>query len=109
MLDLVLIYFIILLIYNYEKLEFVGDVVVWFVVAELLFENYFDCLIGEFVVICFVLVSDCFLVEIVNKYGWNCYLLVFKSVVGDKVGEEFWVVDFFEVVLVVFYLSIKNL
>lgn len=95
--------------HNYEKLEFVGDAVVRLVAAELLFENYPNCPVGEFAAIRSILVSDRSLAQIANKYEWSRYLLVSKSAAGDKAGEESRLADSFEAVLAALYLSTNNL
>ena len=108
LLDLALTHSTVSSTHNYEKLEFVGDAVVRLVAAELLFENYPDCPVGEFAAIRSILVSDRSLAEIAKKYRWCRYLLVSKSAAGDKAGEDSRLADSFEAVLAALYLSTNN-
>jgi len=109
LLDLALTHSTISSTHNYEKLEFIGDAVVRLVAAELLFENYPNCPVGEYAAIRSILVSDRSLAQIANKYEWSRYLLVSKSAAGDKAGEESRLADSFEAVLAALYLSTNNL
>ncbi|MGE5658921.1 MAG: ribonuclease III [Actinomycetota bacterium] len=94
---------------NYEQLEFVGDAVVRLVAAELLFENYPECPVGEFAAIRSVLVSDRILAHIAESYGLGRYLIVASSAACDKTGEETRLADAFEAVLGALYLSTHTL
>lgn len=94
---------------NYEQLEFVGDAVVRLVAAELLWEIYPDCPVGEFAAIRSVLVSDRILAQLATEYGFELYLLVAGSATTDKVGQESRLADAFEAVLGALYLSTHTL
>lgn len=94
---------------NYEQLEFVGDAVVRLAAAELLFESYPDCSVGEFAAIRSVLVSDRTLAQIADSYGLGRYLIVGSSAAYDKTGEESRLADAFEALLGALYLSTHTL
>lgn len=94
---------------NYEQLEFVGDAVVRLVAAEILWETYPDCPVGEFAAIRSVLVSDRILATLAIEYGLELYLLVSGSAATDQVGQESRLADAFEAVLGAFYLSTHTL
>lgn len=90
---------------NYEQLEFVGDAVVRLVAAEVLWETYPECPVGEFAAIRSVLVSDRILAQLATEYGLELYLLVSNSASTDKAGRESRLADAFEAVLGALYLS----
>lgn len=94
---------------NYEQLEFVGDAVVRLVAAEILWETYQDCPVGEFAAIRSVLVSDRILATLATEYGLELYLLVSGSATTDKAGQESRLADAFEAVLGALYLSTHTL
>lgn len=94
---------------NYEQLEFMGDAVVRLVAAEVLWENYPDCPVGEFAAIRSVLVSDRILAQLATEYGWELYLLVAGSATSDQAGVESRLADAFEAVLGALYLSTHTL
>jgi len=94
---------------NYEQLEFVGDAVVRLVAAEVLWETYPDCPVGEFAAIRSVLVSDRILAQLAAEYGLELYLLVAGSASTDKAGQETRLADAFEAVLGALYLSTHTL
>ena len=94
---------------NYEQLEFLGDAVVRLVAAEVLWETYPECPVGEFAAIRSVLVSDRILATLATQYGLELYLLVSGSATTDKVGEETRLADAFEAVLGALYLSTHTL
>lgn len=94
---------------NYEQLEFVGDAVVRLVAAEVLWENYRDCAVGEFAAIRSVLVSDRILAQLATSYGLDLYLLVAGSASSDRTGKESRLADAFEAVLGALYLSTHTL
>lgn len=94
---------------NYEQLEFVGDAVVRLVAAQLLWETYPDCPVGEFAALRSVLVSDRILATLATEYGLEQYLLVSGSAISDKGGEESRLADAFEAVLGALYLSTHTL
>jgi ribonuclease-3 len=52
-----------------------GDAVVRLVAAEVLWETYPECPVGEFAAIRSVLVSDRILATLANQYGLELYLL----------------------------------
>ena len=90
---------------NYEQLEFIGDAVVRLVAAEVLWETYPDCPVGEFAAIRSVLVSDRTLASLATQYSFELYLLVSGSAITDHAGEESRLADAFEAVLGALYLS----
>jgi ribonuclease III len=90
---------------NYEQLEFVGDAVVRLVAAEVLWETYPECPVGEFAAIRSVLVSDRILAQLATAYDLELYLLVSNSASSDKAGRESRLADAFEAVLGALYLS----
>lgn len=94
---------------NYEQLEFVGDAVMRLVVAELLFEIYPTCSVGELSAIRSILVSDRTLAGLATSYGLERYLLVAPSAAKDSRGYESRLADAFEAVLGALYLSSHNL
>lgn len=94
---------------NYEQLEFVGDAVVRLVAAEVLWETYPDCPVGEFAAIRSVLVSDRILAQLAAEYRLELYLLVAGSASTDKAGQETRLADAFEAVLGALYLSTHTL
>lgn len=94
---------------NYEQLEFIGDAVVRLVAAEVLWETYPDCPVGEFAAIRSVLVSDRILAQLATQYGFELYLLVSGSASTDRAGEETRLADAFEAVLGALYLSTHTL
>ena len=109
LLDLALIHPTVSTQANYEQLEFIGDAVVRLVAAELLWETYPDCPVGEFAAIRSVLVSDRILAQLATEYGLELYLLVSGSAASDKAGEERRLADAFEAVLGALYLSTHTL
>lgn len=94
---------------NYEQLEFVGDAVVRLVAAEVLWETYPECPVGEFAAIRSVLVSDRILAMLAQEYGLGLYLLVSGSAISDKPGEDSRLADAFEAVIGALYLSTHTL
>jgi ribonuclease-3 len=94
---------------NYEQLEFVGDAVVRLAAAQLLYELFPNCPVGEFAAIRSVLVSDRTLSQVAENYGLARYLLVAPSAAGDKAGAESRVADAFEAMLAALYLSTGTL
>lgn len=94
---------------NYQQLEFVGDAVVRLASAELLLETYPHLPVGEFAAIRSILVSDRFLAEIAEQYGFDMYLLSAPSVKGDNNGKTSRLADAFEAVLGALYESTKNM
>jgi ribonuclease-3 len=94
---------------NYEQLEFVGDAVVRLVAANVLWDNYPDCSVGDFAAIRSVLVSDRVLAQLAQEYGLELYLLISGSAGADKAGQESRLADAFEAVLGALYLSTHNL
>lgn len=94
---------------NYEQLEFVGDAVVRLVAAEILWEAYSNCPVGEFAAIRSVLVSDRVLATLATNYGLELYLQVASSATGDRAGRESRLADAFEAVLGALYLSTHTL
>ena len=94
---------------NYEQLEFVGDAVVRLVAAEILWETYPDCPVGEFAAIRSVLVSDRILAQIADKYDLELYLLVSGNTSCDRAGQQTRLADAFEAVLGALYLSTHTL
>jgi len=94
---------------NYEQLEFVGDAVVRLVAAVVLWDNYYECSVGDFAAIRSVLVSDRILAQLARSYGLELYLLVAGSATTDQVGQESRFADSFEAVLGALYLSTNNL
>lgn len=94
---------------NYQQLEFVGDAVVRLASAELLLEIYPHLPVGEFAAIRSILVSDRFLAEIAEQYGFDMYLLSVPSVKGDNNGKTSRLADAFEAVLGALYESTKDM
>jgi ribonuclease-3 len=94
---------------NYQQLEFVGDAVVRLASAELLLETYPHLPVGEFAAIRSILVSDRFLAEIAEQYGFEMYLLMTFNVKADKYGRVSRLADAFEAVLGALYESTKNM
>ena len=94
---------------NYEQLEFVGDAVVRLAAAEVLWETYPACPVGEFAAIRSVLVSDRTLATLATEYGLELYLLVSGSATTDYAGQESRLADAFEAVLGALYLSTHTL
>ena len=94
---------------NYEQLEFMGDAVVRLVAAEVLWETYPNCPVGEYAAIRSVLVSDRILAQLADEYGFELYLLVSGSATGDKAGQETRLADAFEAVLGALYLSTHSM
>lgn len=94
---------------NYEQLEFIGDAVVRLVAAEILWETYAECPVGEFAAIRSVLVSDRLLATLATEYGLELYLLVSGSATRDQIGQESRLADAFEAVLGALYLSTHTL
>jgi ribonuclease-3 len=109
LLDLALTHPSISLTRNYEQLEFVGDAVVRLASAELLLEIYPHLPVGEFAAIRSILVSDRFLAEIAEEYGFDLYLLMTPNVRNDKWGKVSRLADVFEGVLGALYQSTKNM
>ncbi|WP_066344115.1 ribonuclease III [Geminocystis sp. NIES-3708] len=109
LLDLALTHPSISLTHNYEHLEFVGDAVIRLVSAEVLLENYSDLPVGDFAAIRSIIVSDRFLGEIAEEYGFDLYLLMIPSVRNDKLGKISRLADAFEAVLGALYESTKNM
>lgn len=94
---------------NYQQLEFVGDAVVRLASAELLLEIYPHLPVGEFAAIRSILVSDRFLAEIAEQYGFDMYLSMTPNVRVDKYGQVSRLADAFEAVLGALYESTKNM
>ncbi len=94
---------------NYEQLEFMGDAVVRLVAAEVLWETYPSCPVGEYAAIRSVLVSDRILAQLADEYGFELYLLVSGSAASDKAGQETRLADAFEAVLGALYLSTHSM
>jgi ribonuclease III len=109
LLDLALTHPSVSLIHNYEHLEFVGDAVIRLVSAEVLLETYPHLPVGEFAAIRSIIVSDRFLSEIAEEYGFHLYLLMTPSVRNDKLGKMSRLADAFEAVLGALYESTKNM
>jgi len=94
---------------NYQQLEFVGDAVVRLASAELLLETYPHLPVGEFAAIRSILVSDRFLAEIAEQYGFEMYLLSASNVKADNNGKLSRLADAFEAVLGALYESTKDM
>jgi ribonuclease-3 len=94
---------------NYQQLEFVGDAVVRLASAELLLETYPHLPVGEFAAIRSILVSDRFLANIAESYGFDRYLIMTGSVAKDHLGKISRLADGFEAVLGALYESKKNM
>jgi ribonuclease III len=94
---------------NYEQLEFIGDSVVRLAASEFLWETYPDKSVGDFSAIRKVLVSDRILAQISDSYGFDRYLLLAASAVGDPSGRVSRLADAFEAVLAALYLTTNNL
>ncbi len=94
---------------NYEQLEFIGDSVVRLAASEFLWETYPDKSVGDFSAIRKVLVSDRILAQISDSYGFDRYLILAASAVGDPSGRISRLADAFEAVLAALYLTTGNL
>ncbi len=94
---------------NYEQLEFIGDSVVRLAASEFLWETYPDKSVGDFSAIRKVLVSDRILAQIADSYGFDRYLVLAASAVGDPSGRISRLADAFEAVLAALYLTTNNL
>ena len=94
---------------NYEQLEFIGDSVVRLAASEFLWETYPDKSVGDFSAIRKVLVSDRILAQISDSYGFDRYLVLAASAVGDPSGRVSRLADAFEAVLAALYLTTNNL
>jgi ribonuclease-3 len=86
-----------------------GDAVVRLVAAEVLWETYPNCPVGEYAAIRSVLVSDRILAQLADEYGFELYLLVSGSAASDKAGQETRLADAFEAVLGALYLSTHSM
>lgn len=109
LLDLALTHPSVSLTRNYEHLEFVGDAVIRLISAEVLLETYPHLPVGEFAAIRSIIVSDRFLAEIAEEYGFDLYLLMTPGVRNDKLGRMSRLADVFEAVLGALYESTKNM
>ena len=109
LLDLALTHPSISTVNNYEQLEFVGDAVIRLASAELLLEIYPHLPVGEFAAIRSILVSDKFLGQIAEEYGFDLYLLMTPNVRNDKWGKMSRLADAFEAVMGALYQSTKNM
>lgn len=94
---------------NYEQLEFLGDAVIRLSCAEFLLETYPHLPVGDFASIRSILVSDRFLAEIAEKYGFDQFLLATSAVKNDKWGKSSRLADCFEAVLGALYESTKDM
>ena len=94
---------------NYEQLEFIGDSVVRLAASEFLWETYPEKSVGDFSAIRKVVVSDRILAQIANEYGFDRYLTLSASAVGDPAGRISRMADAFEAVLAALYLTTDNL
>ncbi len=94
---------------NYEQLEFIGDSVVRLAASEFLWETYPDKSVGDFSAIRKVLVSDRILAQISDGYGFDRYLILAASAIGDPSGRISRLADAFEAVLAALYLTTNNL
>jgi ribonuclease III len=94
---------------NYEQLEFIGDSVVRLAASEFLWETYPEKSVGDFSAIRKVLVSDRILAQISDSYGFDRYLVLAASAVGDPSGRISRLADAFEAVLAALYLTTGNL
>lgn len=95
--------------YNYEQLEFLGDAVIRLSCGELLMEMYPHWSVGEYAAVRSVLVSDRFLAEIAERYGFENYLLTTQAVSRDRWGKSSRLADCFEGVLGALYQSTKDM
>ena len=94
---------------NYEQLEFIGDAVVRLAASEFLWEAYPDKSVGDFSAIRKVLVSDRILAQLADSYGFDRYLTLAASAIGDPSGRVSRLADAFEAVLGALYLTTNNL
>jgi ribonuclease III len=94
---------------NYEQLEFIGDSVVRLAASEFLWETYPEKSVGDFSAIRKVLVSDRILAQLADGYGFDRYLTLAASAVGDPSGRVSRLADAFEAVLAALYLTTHNL
>ena len=94
---------------NYEQLEFIGDSVVRLAASEFLWETYPEKSVGDFSAIRKVVVSDRILAQIADEYGFDRYLVLAASAVGDPAGRISRMADAFEAVLAALYLTTDNL
>jgi ribonuclease III len=74
-----------------------------------LLETYPHLPVGEFAAIRSIIVSDRFLAEIAEEYGFDLYLLMTPGVRNDKLGRMSRLADVFEAVLGALYESTKNM
>jgi ribonuclease III len=94
---------------NYEQLEFIGDAVIRLAASEFLWETYPDKSVGDFSAIRKVLVSDRILAQLADSYGFDRYLTLAASAIGDPSGRVSRLADAFESVLGALYLTTNNL
>ena len=94
---------------NYEQLEFIGDSVVRLAASEFLWETYPDKSVGDYSAVRKVLVSDRILAQLADGYGFDRYLTLPPSAVGDPSGRISRLADAFEAVLAALYLTTNNL
>ncbi|WP_373547683.1 ribonuclease III [Chamaesiphon sp.] len=94
---------------NYEQLEFIGDSVVRLAASEFLWETYPDKSVGDFSAVRKILVSDRILAQLADGYGFDRYLTLAASAVGDPSGRISRLADAFEAVLAALYLTTNNL
>jgi ribonuclease III len=94
---------------NYEQLEFIGDSVVRLAASEFLWETYPEKSVGDFSAIRKVLVSDRILAQLADVYGFERYLTLAASAIGDPSGRVSRLADAFEAVLAALYLTTNNL
>jgi ribonuclease III len=94
---------------NYEQLEFIGDAVVRLAASEFLWETYPEKSVGDFSAIRKVLVSDRILAQLADSYGFDRYLTLAASAVGDPSGRISRLADAFEAVLGALFLTTNNL
>jgi ribonuclease III len=94
---------------NYEQLEFIGDSVVRLAASECLWETYPEKSVGDFSAVRQVLVSDRILAQLADGYGFDRYLVLAPSAVGDPAGRITRLADAFEAILAALYLTTNNL
>ena len=94
---------------NYEQLEFIGDSVVRLAASEFLWETYPEKSVGDFSAIRKVVVSDRILAQIADEYGFDRYLALAASAIGDPAGRISRMADAFEAVLAALYLTTGDL
>jgi len=96
--------------YNYERLEFLGDSIVNFLLVELLYERFSRLPVGKLATIKAFLISEQFLSRLARRWGLEEFVRLSKDEeLKGRAGSDSVLADVFEAVWAAIYLDSKSI